>query len=345
MMKACVLHAPNDLRIEDVETPLLGPSAIAIRIGAGGICGSDLHYYQHGGFGTVRISQPMILGHEVAGVVSAIGTAVTRVHPGDRVAVNPNQPCGKCQYCLAGRANLCLDVQFYGSAMRFPHVQGAFRQELIADEAQAFPVPPGTDLAEAAFAEPLAVTLHAVTRATSVAGRRVVVMGCGPIGALAIAASRRFGAREIVAVDVARAPLRAATEVGADRTINSAEIPDDLAAYQANKGYFDVLLECSGNDRALRSGLEVVHPGGTIVQLGLGGDITLPMNAIVTKELELRGSFRFHEEFGWAVDFIARRQIDVRPLLTEVVPFAEADRAFALAADRNRAMKVQLSFA
>jgi L-idonate 5-dehydrogenase len=345
MMKACVLHAPADLRIEDVETPPLGPNDISVRIAAGGICGSDLHYYQHGGFGTVRIRQPMILGHEVAGVVSAVGSAVTRIHTGDRVAVNPNQPCGTCRFCLAGRANLCLDVQFYGSAMRFPHVQGAFRQELIAHESQAYLVPPGTDLAEAAFAEPLAVTLHAVTRATSVAGRRVLVTGCGPIGALAVAASRRFGAREIVAVDIAAAPLKAAMAVGADRAINSAETPDALAAYEADKGYFDVMLECSGNDRALRGGLDLVHPGGTIVQLGLGGDITLPMNAIVTKELELRGSFRFHEEFGWAVDFIAQRQIDVRPLLTEVVPFAEADRAFALAADRSLAMKVQLSFA
>jgi L-idonate 5-dehydrogenase len=344
MTKACVLHAPEDLRIEDVDVPPLGPHGVAVRVGAGGICGSDLHYFQHGGFGTVRIRQPMILGHEVAGVVVAVGTDVTRVNSGDRVAVNPNQPCGKCRYCLAGRANLCLDVQFYGSAMRFPHVQGAFRQDLIADEAQCFRVPPGTDLAEAAFAEPLAVTLHAVTRASSVGGRRVAVVGCGPIGALAIASARRFGAREIVAVDVAKAPLRAAVEVGADRAINSAESPDELAAYQADKGYFDVLLECSGNDRALRSGLDLVHPGGTIVQLGLGGDITLPMNAVVTKELELRGSFRFHEEFGWAVDFIARREIDVRPLLTEVVPFTDAVRAFALAADRSRAMKVQLSF-
>lgn len=344
-MKACVLHAPGDLRIEELATPPLEPTAVLVHIGAGGICGSDLHYYQHGGFGTVRIKEPMILGHEVAGTVVGVGSAVTRLKPGDRAAINPNQPCGRCRSCLSGRANLCLDVRFYGSAMRFPHVQGAFRQELVADQTQVFTYDEAIDTTEAAFAEPLSVGLHAVTRATSVAGRRVLVTGCGPIGALTIAAARRFGAREIVATDMMAAPLKAAIAMGADRAVNVAETPEALGEYAANKGYFDVLLECSGNEKALRTGFELVRPGGVIVQLGLGGDLTLPMGLLVTKELELRGCFRFHEEFGWAVDFIARREIDVRPLLTELIPFTDAARAFALAGDRNRAMKVQLGFA
>ena len=341
-MKACVIHAPHDLRIEEVEVPALGPTSVKLRIGAGGICGSDLHYFQHGGFGTVRIKEPMILGHEVAGTVIEVGSAVTTIKPGDRAAINPNQPCGACAQCLGGRANLCLDVRFYGSAMRFPHVQGAFREILVAEERQIFTIPDHVSLGQAAFAEPLAVCLHAVTRAASVAGKRVLVTGVGPIGALTILAARCFGAREIVATDVAALPLKTAALVGADRVINVAT--DSLAEYGANKGTFDVLLECSGNARALASGLDVVRPGGTIVQLGLGGDMALAINTIVTKELDLRGSFRFHEEFGWAVDYISRGLIDVTPLLTDTIPLADAQRAFELASNKAQAMKVQLSF-
>jgi len=341
-MKACVIHAPHDLRIEEAEVPALGPHSVKLRIGAGGICGSDLHYFQHGGFGTVRIKQPMILGHEVAGTVIELGSAVTRIKLGDRAAINPNQPCGACAQCLAGHANLCLDVRFYGSAMRFPHVQGAFREILVAEERQIFTIPDHVSLGQAAFAEPLAVCLHAVTRASSVAGKRVLVTGVGPIGALTILAARCFGAREIVATDVAALPLKTAGIVGADRVIDATG--DGLAEYGVNKGTFDVLLECSGNARALAAGLDVVRPGGTIVQLGLGGDVGLAINTIVTKELELRGSFRFHEEFGWAVDYISRGLIDVRPLLTETIPLVEAQRAFDLASDKSQAMKVQLSF-
>ncbi|HEV2674286.1 MAG TPA: L-idonate 5-dehydrogenase [Aliidongia sp.] len=343
-MKACVIHAPHDLRIEEVEVPALGPTSVKLRIGAGGICGSDLHYYQHGGFGTVRIKQPMILGHEVAGTVVEVGSAVTRIRVGDRAAINPNQPCAACAQCLAGRANLCLDVRFYGSAMRFPHVQGAFREILVADERQIFTIPDHVSLGQAAFAEPLAVCLHAVTRASAVAGRRVLVTGVGPIGALTILAARAFGAREIVATDVAALPLKTALAIGADRVIDVGTAAEDLTAYGANKGSFDVLLECSGNARALAAGLDVVRPGGTVVQLGLGGEMGLAINTIVTKELELRGSFRFHEEFGWAVDYISRGLIDVAPLLTDTIPLGEAQRAFDLAGDKGRAMKVHLSF-
>ena len=343
-MKACVIHAPHDLRIEEVEVPALGAHSVKLRIGAGGICGSDLHYYQHGGFGMVRIKEPMILGHEVAGTVIEVGSAVTAVKVGDRAALNPNQPCGACAQCLAGRANLCLDVRFYGSAMRFPHVQGAFREIMVADERQIFTIPDQVSLGQAAFAEPLAVCLHAVTRASSVAGKRVLVTGVGPIGALTILAARCFGAREIVATDVAALPLKTALAIGADRVIDVASEPEALAAYGANKGTFDVLLECSGNARALAAGLDVVRPGGTVVQLGLGGEMGLAINTIVTKELELRGSFRFHEEFGWAVDYISRGLIDVSPLLTDTIPLGEAQRAFDLAGDKGQAMKVHLSF-
>ena len=121
-MQAVVIHAARDLRIEDANTPDLGPHDVAVRIGAGGICGSDLHYYQDGGFGMVRLRESMVLGHEVAGTVMEVGASVAGIAPGAKVAVNPSRPCNACRFCLAGQSNQCLDMRFFGSAMRFPHV-------------------------------------------------------------------------------------------------------------------------------------------------------------------------------------------------------------------------------
>jgi L-idonate 5-dehydrogenase len=343
-MKAAIIHAPRDLRIEAADIQAVGARGVKLRIRAGGICGSDLHYYLHGGFGAVRLQQPMILGHEIAGEVIEVGPEVLRVQPGDRVAVNPSQPCGQCRFCLEGQANHCLDMRFYGSAMRMPHVQGGFREVLVCSEDQAVPIPTGLSLEKAAFAEPLSVCLHAVRQAGSVLGKRVLVTGTGPIGALAIMVARHAGAREIVATDITDAPLAIARRIGADAALNTASDAQALASFKPDKGYFDIVLEASGSAAALAGALEVVRPTGVIVQLGLGGgDMTLPINMLVAKEISLRGTFRFHEEFAWAVDFLAAGTIDVSPLLTAVFPLAEAVQAFELAADRSRAMKVQLA--
>ena len=343
-MKAVVIHAPHDLRIEEAEIPIVGPNDVKIRIRAGGICGSDLHYYHHGGFGVVRLRQPMILGHEIAGAVLEVGADVVGVQPGDTVAVNPSCPCGHCRFCLAGQPNHCLDMRFYGSAMRMPHVGGGFREVLVCDAAQAVPVPPGTAMATAAFAEPLSVCLHAAGQAGALLGTRVLVTGTGPIGALAILVARHAGAREVVATDIVNAPLATAHRIGADAAINTAADPTGLDRFKAEKGYFDTVFEASGSAVALAGALEVTQPGGTVVQLGIGnGDMTLPVNLLTAKEISLRGTFRFHEEFAVAAGFLASGAIDVAPLLTEVVPLAEAVRAFDLAGDKSRAMKVQLA--
>jgi L-idonate 5-dehydrogenase len=343
-MRGIVIHAPRDLRVEDVVTTPLGPRDVRVRIEAGGICGSDLHYYHHGGFGTVRLQQPMALGHEIAGTVEEIGSDVSDVQRGARVAVNPSQPCNECRYCRAGQRNQCLDMRFMGSAMRFPHVQGGFRQSITVDESQAVPILPTMTMAEAAMAEPLAVCLHAARQAGSLMGARVLVTGCGPIGALAVVAARFAGAAEIVATDVSEFPLSHARTVGASRTINVAEDPAGLSPYAQDKGTFDAHFEASGNEAALRGALDVVRAGGVIVQLGLGGEMKLPVNAIVTKELQLRGTFRFDEEFRLAVDVMGKGLIDVKPLLSATLPFESALDAFNLASDRSRAMKVQLAF-
>lgn len=343
-MKVVVIHAAQDLRVEEREQTPPGPQQVEVAIEAGGICGSDLHYYNHGGFGAVRLREPMILGHEVAGTIVALGNGVSDFTVGDRVAVSPSRPCNACTYCLRGLQNHCLNMRFYGSAMPMPHIQGAFRQRLVAEAWQCHKVADGISVQEAAFAEPLAVTLHAVARAGSLLGKRVVVTGCGPIGVLVIMAARAHGAREIIATDLVGAALKMAERAGADRTINVAENQAELDALSANKGYFDVHFEASGSERAVRSGLDVLKPRGVIVQVGLGGDISVPQNLIVAKEIDLRGTFRFHEEFALAVDLINRRSVDTGPLLTGVYGLEEATTAFELAGDRTRSMKVQLTF-
>ena len=344
-MDALVIHAPGDLRVEDVPTPEVGPDQLRVRVRAGGICGSDLHYFQHGGFGTIRIQQPMVLGHEVAGVIEELGSGVSAFAVGERIAINPSHPCGLCRFCQLGLQNHCLDMRYFGSAMRMPHVQGAFRREIVIGTRQAYRLADGVSDAEGAMAEPLAVALHAVNRAGPLLGKSVIVTGCGPIGALVVIAARRAGAAHIVVTDVVAQPLRSAMKVGADETVNVAEQPEGLKRFGADKGQFDVLIEASGNERALRAGFEVLRPRGVIVQLGLSGaEMSLPINSVVAKEFDLRGAFRFHEEFGVAVELINRRLVDLKPLISASLPYRDAGRAFALAADRSQAMKVLLDF-
>lgn len=344
-MQGVVIHSSKDLHIETVPVAELGPRDVRVRIEYGGICGSDLHYYNNGGVGTIRLKEPMVLGHETAGVIDAVGDAVDTLTPGMRVALNPSGPCGHCRYCREGLPTHCLSMHYFGSAMRFPHAQGMFRQMLVIGAAQVYPIPDTLSLAHAAIAEPLAVALHAVRRAGNLVGKRVLVTGCGPIGVLVVAAARLGGAMEVVATDVADFPLTIAQRFGARRIINVATEPDALGAYTVDKGSFDVLFEASGNEKALRGALDAVRPQGRVLQLGLGGDLSLPMNVIVTKELELIGTFRFDAEFGHALDYMAKGLIDISPLITATLPFAQARDAFDLANDRSRSMKVQLSFA
>jgi L-idonate 5-dehydrogenase len=340
-MRAIVIHAARDLRIEDRAVEAVGPGQLRLRLATGGVCGSDLHYYNHGGFGAVRLKEPMILGHEVSAYVEEAGqTAFTN---GQLVAVSPSRPCATCKFCLEGLPNQCLNMRFYGSAMPFPHIQGAFRESLVADASQCVDAT-GLTAGEAAMGEPLAVTLHATKRAGDMLGKRVLVTGCGPIGVLSILAARRAGAAEIVATDLSDFTLGLARRVGADRVINTGTEPEALATYGVDKGYFDVLYECTGVAAALAGGIAALRPRGVILQLGLGGDMTLPMMAITAKELDLRGSFRFHPEFAVGVELMQKGLIDVRPLITHSIGLADAETAFRLASDRSQAMKAQIVF-
>lgn len=342
-MKVLVAHAAKDIRIETRAVPTPGPGQVLIKMAAGGICGSDLHYYNHGGFGPVQLKEPMILGHEVAGRIAALGDGVTTLAEGALVAVSPSRPCGACAYCHDGRQNHCLNMRFYGSAMPFPHIQGAFREYLVADVAQCADAGPLSE-GEAAMAEPLAVVLHAAGHAGALLGKRVLVTGCGPIGLLAVLVARSAGAVEVVATDISDFTLEKARAVGADATINVASTADGLTPYTADKGHFDVLFECSGVASALAAAVPALRPGATVVQLGLGGDMTLPMQAMTAKELQLKGSFRFHSSFFTAVEMMRSGRLDVTPLITHRIGLDAAQSAFELASDRSQAIKVNITF-
>lgn len=342
-MKAVVIHAARDLRIEEQEMSNPGTGEVQIKVATGGVCGSDLHYYNHGGFGAVRLREPMVLGHEISGRITKLGLEVDGLSIGQLVAISPSRPCNACSFCLEGAQNHCLRMRFYGSAMPFPHIQGAFREILNVDASQCA-IADGLTPGEAAMAEPLAVTLHATRRAGSMVGKSVLVTGCGPIGMLSIMAARRAGADLIVATDLSDFTLGLAKQAGADTTININNQPTGLDPFTAGKGTFDVLYECSGTAIALAAGIHAMRPRGTIMQLGLGGDMTLPIQIMTAKELSFKGSFRFHDEFFTGVSLMLKGLIDVKPLITHTLGVDDAVAAFEIAGDRTQAMKAQIDF-
>src|SRR5438874_10621507 len=214
-MLSCRIHAKDDLRIEAVDEPPVAPGQVLIRLGAGGICGSDLHYYFEGRNGSFVIREPLVPGHEASGVVARVGSGVTRVEMGDKVAVSPSHACGRCDYCREGREQLCANMKFLGSASLFPHVQGMFREYFVMGERQCYPVDGDVSLGELAFAEPLAVGLHAVNRGGELLGKSVLITGAGTIGCVTIMAARLAGAQTIAVSDILDRPHQQATVVGA----------------------------------------------------------------------------------------------------------------------------------
>jgi L-idonate 5-dehydrogenase len=334
-MRAVVVHGAGDLRLEECARVPPGPGEVAIRVRYGGICGSDLHYLQHGAIGDFRVREPLILGHEVAGIVDEVGSGVTGLEPGQPVTVNPATPCNECSRCRAGAPDQCAFPRYLGSAAHFPHVQGGFRDSLVVDAEQVVPLPPGMPLELAAVAEPLAVALHAVARAGDVRGRRVLVVGAGPIGCLAIAALREAGAGTIIARDVVPTALAVASSIGADGV--------ELVGADHAGGEVEIAVEASGTTDGLAESLRRTARGGRIVEVGMAArrDVPVDMNLIVTRELELVGTFRFTDEIARAVELLARG-LTLGDLLTARLPVDRAHEAFALASDRARACKVLL---
>lgn len=347
-MLNCEIHGAQDLRISDA---LPAPAALAahqvrVAVKAVGICGSDLHYLRNGRVGDFVIRAPLTPGHEASGQVLEVGAQVSGLRPGQRVAINPARYCGHCRFCRSGAENHCENLHFFGSASKWPHMQGAMRAQLLVDGAQCLPVPDALPYELAAFAEPLAVALHAVHQAGALLGQRVLIVGAGPIGALVLMAARLAGARELIALDIVDAPLAACARVGAAQTINAARDAAALEALFCDQGRVDSCFEVSGSYAGLAHCIRAARPGGCVVQVGslAGSSQDCPVNQIMVKSLRYLGSFRFAQEYAWAVDYLARGLLDVTPLLTQTFAVARVHEAFALAGDRQQAMKVVVTF-
>jgi L-idonate 5-dehydrogenase len=345
-MLAAICHGKKDLRIEQVQDRPLAADEVRVAVAFGGICGSDMHYFHRGAVGDFKVREPMALGHEISGKVLETGANVSGLAPGMKAALDPSRPCLSCSYCRAGRSNLCTNMFFLGSAGRFPHVQGGFAQHLVLRRDQVIPVSAETDLLQLSVAEPLSVGLHAVVRAGALLGKRVLVTGSGPIGLLTARCAHYAGAAEIVSTDIADWPLAVARQhMGASSTINVATQPAGLDPFTGDGGFFDVAFECSGSPAALDSIFKVIRRGGRIVQVGMlpAGTAPVPVNVLQSREIELLGAFRAHDEFRLAVQLITSGTIDVTPILSGTYPLAQAAAALELAGDRTRFVKLHLA--
>lgn len=339
--RALVISGKKKVAVETKETQELQPGWVRVRLGAGGICGSDMHYYHDFGNVGFPLLNPVVMGHEASGTIDAVGPGVENLKPGDKVAVNPVMNCGFCLPCRQGFANRCEHKRFPGSAMTIPHVDGFFREYFETQARLCVKVPDDTDLYRLAFAEPLACSMHAVGKLGDLVGKTVLVTGSGPIGVLAAAAAKTAGAGCVVITDVADEPLATALKMGADVAVNIAgvKLEDELKKI----GPVDRAVEASGAPSATVDCMRAIRKGGKMVQLGTspGGDIPVPWVMFQSKEIDVFGSSQFNTEYDTAVSLILNGVIDPLPMLTRQFPFEEADEAFAFAGDRKASMKVQ----
>ncbi|KGJ80391.1 zinc-binding alcohol dehydrogenase [Cryobacterium roopkundense] len=338
---AVVAHAAGDLRVETVPLDVPGPSDVVVQVAYGGICGSDLHYWQHGAAGESILKAPMRLGHEVVGTVVRAAADGSGCAVGTLVAVHPATP-GKgdgSAYPL-DRPNLSPGCTYLGSAARFPHTEGVFARHIVVPATMLRPLPTGLSLRDAALAEPASVAWHAVSRAGDVAGKRVLVVGAGPIGLLIVAVLARAGAAEITVTDMHDLPLATAGRVGAGTTLRATDA-DAIASVQA-----DICFESSGSARGLASAVHGARRGGRVVMVGLlpSGEQPALISLAITRELELVGSFRFNGEMDLVLEALADGTLGVEGIVTHEFAAADGLEAFDVARDSSRSGKVLLLF-
>jgi len=334
-MKAAVLHAIGDLRVEEVEKPAItAPDQALVRIRAVGVCGSDVHFYQRGRIGPYVVKDPVILGHESAGEVVEVGTAVTHLRPGDRVAIEPGVPDRTCWYCKTGRYNLCAAVPFMGT----PPWNGAFCEYVAWPADFCFKLPDGLSFEEGAMAEPLAVAMQGTKRGDVGAGQSVAVLGSGPIGLMTLQAARARGATRIIVTDIQQSRLELAGKVGATDLINAREAdPVERVRELTGGDGVDVALETAGTVKTTQQACAMVRMGGVVVLIGMPGELefTMPVLDIICREYDVRGVFRYCNCYPPALALLGARRVDVKSLITHRFPLAEAKAAVDCAKDRK----------
>jgi L-iditol 2-dehydrogenase len=314
--RAAVLTRPEEVVIEERPVPEPAPREVLVEVSAVGVCGSDVHYYEHGRIGEHVVRAPLVLGHESAGRVAAVGGEVTRHAVGDRVTLEPGVPCGRCRECRAGRYNLCRDVVFFAT----PPIDGAFANYVTIHEDFAFALPDSLSDDVGALMEPLSVAIWACRKAGVSAGDRVLITGAGPIGLLTVQVARAFGATRVEISDVNERRLAIAERTGATRTLRAGE--DEPAEA-------DALIECSGHPAALQAGIRALRPAGTAVIVGMGPGETaeIPLALIQTREIWLTGTFRYANTYPTAIELAASGRVDLEALITGHYPLEQTERA------------------
>jgi L-idonate 5-dehydrogenase len=343
-MKAAVLHGARDIRIEPYRQPELHPGMVLLRPRRVGICGTDLHYYEHGYNATFVPDRPFILGHELTAEVAAVAPGVDAVKVGQRVTVNPARACGFCAYCKGGQINLCRKTIMLGSASTTPPTDGALAEFVTVRADQCHLLPDDMDDGIGAMMEPLSVALHAVKRAGTVSGKRVLVTGGGTIGLLVAMTARAFGAVPVAVSDIVATRRDKAIELGVDVALDPTAHDLHHQVQELTGLGFDMVFEASGAPPALRGAFDLVRPGGTIVQIGTVGtaDIPIPVNQLMVREINFRGSMRYGDTFDEAIRLVAAGRIQVSSLINNVFALEDSVKALHLAADKSAALKVQI---
>lgn len=318
-MKASVLVRPRSVELEDRPLPELEADEVLVRISAVGVCGSDVHYFNEGRIGDFVVKSPMVLGHEAAGTIVAVGTAVDPERLGERVSIEPQRPNPHSKQSLAGAYNLDPSMEFYAT----PPVDGAFMEYVKIQSHFAFAVPDEISDEAAALMEPLSVGIAAMQKARVTPGARVLISGAGPIGIICAQVAKAYGATDVIVSDLNGQRREKALQFGADRVI------DPTSTDMANLGLdADAFIEASGATPALQSGIRNVAPAGRIVLVGMGADeVALPISLIQSKELVVTGIFRYANTWPIAIDLVRTGKVDLDSLVTGIYGLAEVPQA------------------
>ncbi|SJM49004.1 Sorbitol dehydrogenase [Arthrobacter rhombi] len=323
---SAVLRGIRDVVIEDRPVPVPGHGQVLVAVKATGICGSDIHYYEQGRIGDFVLEAPMVIGHESAGLINAVGSGVDPSRVGEQVALEPGVPCRRCLQCRSGRYNLCPDVVFFAT----PPVDGSISRYVVIDADFAHRAPEEISLEQAALAEPVSVGVWAARKASITAGDRVLVAGAGPIGLLAAQVARAQGADGVTVTDVNEYRLSVASAMGLEAVRAGEEPPGD----------FTVLLECSGAGAALDHGLRALAPAGRAVLVGMGADeVSVSVPLIQGRELTISGVFRYANTYPTALGLIASGAVDVEAVITHRFALEETESALTLAAREPDSLK------